>query len=42
MNTPHTLVHRVARRFLEPTQDVLVLGIGVALFGLMVRTLTSS
>ena len=39
MNTPHTLVHRVARRFLEPTQDVLVLGIGVALFGLMVRTL---
>jgi uncharacterized membrane protein (DUF373 family) len=39
VNTPHTLVHRVARRFLEPTQDVLVLGIGVALFGLMVRTL---
>jgi uncharacterized membrane protein (DUF373 family) len=29
----------MARRFLEPTQDVLVLGIGVALFGLMVRTL---
>ena len=39
MSAAHTLVHRVARRFLEPTQDVLVLGIGVALFGLMVRTL---
>ena len=31
--TPHTIVHRLARRFLEPTQDVLVLSIGVALFG---------
>jgi len=39
VSKPHTLVHRMARRFLEPTQDVLVLGIGVALFGLMVRTL---
>ena len=39
MSTSHTIVHRLARRFLEPTQDVLVLGIGVALFGLMVRTL---
>ena len=39
MSAAHTVVHRVARRFLEPTQDVLVLGIGVALFGLMVRTL---
>jgi uncharacterized membrane protein (DUF373 family) len=29
----------VARRFLEPIQDILVLGIGLALFGLMVRTL---
>jgi uncharacterized membrane protein (DUF373 family) len=37
--TPHTSVHRAARRFLEPSQDVLVLGIGLALFGLMVRTL---
>ena len=36
-NTPHTVVHRVARRFLEPIQDIL--GIGLALFGLMVRTL---
>jgi uncharacterized membrane protein (DUF373 family) len=35
----HTGVHRVARSFLEPTQDVLVLGVGVALFGLMLRTL---
>ena len=35
----HTGVHRVARRFLEPIQDLLVLGIGLALFGLMVRTL---
>jgi uncharacterized membrane protein (DUF373 family) len=35
----HTGVHHVARRFLEPTQDLLVLGIGLALFGLMVRTL---
>ena len=35
----HTGVHQVARRFLEPTQDFLVLGIGLALFGLMVRTL---
>jgi uncharacterized membrane protein (DUF373 family) len=39
MSTPHTVVHRLARRFLEPTQDVLVLSIGVALFGVMVRTL---
>jgi len=37
--TPHTGVHQAARRFLEPTQDLLVLGIGLALFGLMVRTL---
>jgi len=36
---PHTQVHRVARRLLEPAQDLLVLGIGLALFGFMVRTL---
>ena len=36
----HTQVHRIARRLLEPAQDLLVLGIGLALFGLMVRTLT--
>lgn len=35
---PHTGVHR-ARRFLEPPQERLVLGIGLALFGLMARTL---
>jgi uncharacterized membrane protein (DUF373 family) len=35
----HTAVHRLARRFLEPAQDVIVLGIGLALFGVMVRTL---
>lgn len=39
LQTPHTNVHRLARRFLEPIQDVLVLAIGVALFGLMLRTL---
>jgi uncharacterized membrane protein (DUF373 family) len=37
--TPHTGVHRVARRFLEPAQDLIVLGIGLAIFALMVRTL---
>ena len=36
---PHTQVHRVARRLLEPAQDLLVLGIGLALFGFMVRSL---
>jgi uncharacterized membrane protein (DUF373 family) len=39
LEVPHTQVHRVARRLLEPAQDLLVLGIGLALFGLMVRTL---
>src|SRR5712664_4080173 len=39
IDVPHTIVHRMARRFLEPVQDLLVLGIGLALFGLMVRTL---
>ena len=37
--TPHTAVHRVARQFLEPAQDLLVVGIGIALFGVMARTL---
>jgi uncharacterized membrane protein (DUF373 family) len=36
---PHTQVHRITRQFLEPAQDLLVLGIGLALFGLMGRTL---
>ncbi|MGZ4858044.1 MAG: phosphate-starvation-inducible PsiE family protein [Candidatus Angelobacter sp.] len=38
-DVPHTQVHRIARQLLEPAQDLLVLGIGLALFGLMVRTL---
>jgi uncharacterized membrane protein (DUF373 family) len=41
IHASHTDVHRMARRFLEPAQDILVLGIGLALFGLMVRTLMS-
>jgi len=36
---PHTHVHRLTRHFLEPAQDILVLTIGLALFGLMVRTI---
>jgi uncharacterized membrane protein (DUF373 family) len=36
---PHTDINRLTRRFLEPAQDVLVVGIGLALFGLMIRTL---
>ena len=36
---PHTGVHQLSRRFLEPAQDLLVLGLGLTLFGLMVRTL---
>lgn len=39
MEIPHTGVHQAARRFLEPIQDLLVLGIGLALFGIMLRTL---
>jgi uncharacterized membrane protein (DUF373 family) len=35
----HTGVHRLARRFLEPAQDLLVLAIGLALFALMTRTI---
>jgi uncharacterized membrane protein (DUF373 family) len=36
---PHTQEHRFTRQFLEPAQDLLVLGMGLALFGLMGRTL---
>jgi hypothetical protein len=36
---PHTHVHRLTRHFLEPAQDILVLAIGLALFGLMIRTI---
>ena len=39
LDIPHTQVHRITRQFLEPAQDLLVLGIGLALFGLMGRTL---
>lgn len=39
IDVPHTSVHRLARRFLEPAQDLLVLAIGLVLFGLMARTL---
>jgi uncharacterized membrane protein (DUF373 family) len=39
LRVPHTDVHRLFRRFLEPAQDLLVLGLGLALFGLMARTL---
>ena len=35
----HTGVHRLARRFLEPAQDLLVLAIGLSLFALMARTI---
>jgi uncharacterized membrane protein (DUF373 family) len=36
---PHTHVHRLTRQFLEPAQDILVLAIGLALFGIMIRSL---
>jgi uncharacterized membrane protein (DUF373 family) len=36
---PHTHVHRLTPQFLEPAQDILVVAIGLALFGLMVRTI---
>ena len=39
VDTPHTVVHRLSRRFIEPAQDILVLGLGIALLGLMLRTL---
>ena len=39
LETPHTHVHRVSRRLLEPAQDLIVLGIGLALFGLIGRSL---
>jgi uncharacterized membrane protein (DUF373 family) len=39
LDAPHTGVHRISRRFLEPAQDVLVLALGLVLFALMARTL---
>ena len=38
LDVPHTQMHRLTRRFLEPAQDVLVVSIGLTLFGLMIRT----
>jgi hypothetical protein len=37
--TSHTQVHRLTRRLLEPAQNILVLAVGIVLFGLMVRTI---
>jgi uncharacterized membrane protein (DUF373 family) len=39
--TSHTQVHHLTRHLLEPAQDMLVLAVGLALFGLMVRTVAS-
>lgn len=39
MRVPYTGVHHLVRRFLEPVQDVLVVLLVVALFGVMVRAL---
>jgi uncharacterized membrane protein (DUF373 family) len=36
---PHTEVHRLTRRALESTQDVIVVALGIILFALMARTL---
>ena len=36
---PHTEIHRLSRRFLEPAQDLLMLGLGLVLFALMARIL---
>ncbi len=41
MHVPYTAVHHFVRRFLEPVQDVLVVLLAVALFGVMVRSLLS-
>lgn len=39
LSASHTDIHRLSRWFLEPAQDLLVLGLGLPLFGLMARTL---
>jgi uncharacterized membrane protein (DUF373 family) len=36
---PHTSVHRLVRRFIEPAQDVLVVLLMLALLAIMIRTL---
>ena len=38
-SAPHTEIHRLSRRFLEPAQDLLMLGLGLVLFALMARIL---
>jgi uncharacterized membrane protein (DUF373 family) len=38
---PHTDVHRLVRRYLEPAQDLLILVLALALFVLMARTLVT-
>ncbi len=38
-DVPHTGVHRMVRRFLEPVQDTLVVLLAMALLGLMMRAL---
>jgi uncharacterized membrane protein (DUF373 family) len=38
LDVPHTQIHRLTRHFLEPAQDVVVVAIGITLFGLMIRT----
>jgi uncharacterized membrane protein (DUF373 family) len=39
LSAPHTEIHRLSRRFLEPAQDLLMLGLGLVLFALMARIL---
>jgi uncharacterized membrane protein (DUF373 family) len=39
LDIPHTQVHRLTRHLLEPAQDLLVVSIGLTLFGLMIRTI---
>ena len=38
-SAPHTEIHRLSRRFLEPAQELLMLGLGLVLFALMARIL---
>lgn len=38
MDRAHSRLHRLSQRVLEPCQDVLMLALGLLLFGLMVRT----
>ena len=38
-DSSHTGIHRLSRRYLEPAQDVLILGLALVLFSVMGRTL---